>query len=263
MSHLDEIGIYHHLQNRSLFKNYDGWLPDFVGWGKTWCVLFWRLRGCTLPESNKAPKNRQSQRNFIFQPLIFKGYELLVSGRAVPNKNSQADFDRWVVATLLHPSSSALLRPSVFALAQTRSSARCENKLDIKKWKGGDQVVVFKNEWKKNVQSIAQLQFINYSWGQLMPRDPNPSISSSVLTFPRYQKNPAGFLNQILLNILPWQSTPNPCGTFRNNADFMGTHLQPGCSYSSWASRSNFSCKFALVDKVGFLRHTKMGGRPH
>ena len=117
VSHLDEIGIY---QNRSLFKNYDGWLPDFVGWGKTWCVLFWRLRGCALPESNNPPENRQSQRNFIFQPLIFKGYDLLVSGRAVPNKNSQADFDRWVVATLLHPSSSALLHPSVFALAQTR-----------------------------------------------------------------------------------------------------------------------------------------------
>ena len=39
VSHLDEIGIYHHLQNGSLFKNYDGWLPDFVGWGKTWCFF--------------------------------------------------------------------------------------------------------------------------------------------------------------------------------------------------------------------------------
>ena len=50
----------------------------------------------------------------------------------------------------------------------------------------------------------------------------------------------------------PPSNQPQNCGTFRYNGDFMGTHLQPGCSYSSWASRSDSSCKFALVDMVVF-----------
>ena len=61
-----------------------------------WATLY------TLPETNQcAPENKPSQKwKFIFQPLIFRGEMLLVSGRAhvrsvsFPSKKSQHIFTR-------------------------------------------------------------------------------------------------------------------------------------------------------------------------